>query len=255
MFVAGQKYVMGHNRKNFPVPPASSLDPRVIPSIAPSITRPCICTVFNHIVILDSMGATVSTRNIVMIGLDGAGKTQLLYTMILNDDPGRFESTICMNYERLVVIKRPVRYILNIWDLPGSQMLRPMWGLFWAWTNVESVVWVINANDRSKFDENLEQLSLVCHDDGLRFSEFIVVLNIHDSSLLNRIKPEEFTQRVLEMPTIARRIQDNDMKVIELNAKDRKDLSEFKDMLCTNRDLHDQEIKLVTLGFPTVIAE
>ena len=134
-------------------------------------------------------------------------------------------------------------------------MLRPMWGLFWAWTNVESVVWVINANDRSKFDENLEQLSLVCHDDGLRFSEFIVVLNIHDSSLLNRIKPEEFTQRVLEMPTIARRIQDNDMKVIELNAKDRKDLSEFKDMLCTNRDLHDQEIKLVTLGFPTVIAE
>ena len=92
-------------------------------------------------------------------------------------------------------------------------MLRPMWGLFWAWTNVETAVWVMNANDRSKFDENLEQLSLVCHDDGLRFSEFIVVLNIHDSSLLNRIKPEEFTQRVLEMPTIARRIQDNDMVI------------------------------------------
>jgi|TARA_B100000780_G_C20898159_1_gene357471 small GTP-binding protein len=201
------------------------------------------------------MGATVTTRNVVMIGLDGAGKTQLLYTLKLNDDPGRFEPTSSMNFERLVVIQRPVRYILNIWDLPGSLELRPMWRLFWGWTNVETCVWVMHANDRTKFDENLNLLSQVCQDDGLRFSEFIVVLNIQDTNDIQRIKPEEFTQRVLGMPTIARRIQDQDMKVIELNAKDRKDLSGFKDMLCVQRDLLGEETKLTNLGFVPVISE
>ena len=201
------------------------------------------------------MGATVSTKNIVIIGLDGAGKTQLLYTLKLNDDPGRFEPTKCANFERLVVIKRPVRYILNLWDLPGSIELRPMWRLFWNWTNVETCVWVMHANDRTKLDKNLELLSQICQDDGLRFSEIVVVLNIQDMNDVQRIKPEEFIQRVLGMPTIARRMQDQDMKVIELNAKDRKDLVTFKDMLCTQRSLIEQETKLTELGFVPVISE
>ena len=201
------------------------------------------------------MGATVSTRNIVIIGLDGAGKTQLLYTLKLNDDPGRFEPTICVNYERLVVIRRPVRYILNIWDLPGSLELRPMWHLFWSWTNVETCVWVQNANDRSRFQENLDLLSQICQDDGLRFSEMIVVLNIHNPNDISRIKSEEYIQKILAMPTISQRVQDGNMQVIELNAKDRKDLRAFQDMLCTQRALSEEETKLSKLGFTPVIAE
>ncbi len=197
----------------------------------------------------------MSTRNIVIVGLDGAGKTQLLYTLKLNDDPGRFEPTICMNYERLVVIRRPVRYILNMWDLPGSLELRPMWRLFWAWTNVETCVWVQNANDRASVPENQALLSQLCQDDGLRFSEIIVVLNIHNPNDITRIKPEEYTKTLLEIPTIARRVQDNNLYVIELNAKDRKDLSTFKDMLCTQRTLNQEEEKLTSLGFPAVVAE
>jgi small GTP-binding protein len=201
------------------------------------------------------MGATVSTRNIVIVGLDGAGKTQLLYTLKLNDDPGRFEPTICMNYERLVVIRRPVRFILNIWDLPGSLELRPTWRLFWAWTNVETCVWVQNANDRENMTQNFNLLSQLCQDDGLRFSDIIVVLNIHNPNDLNRIKPEEYQKYLLDIPTIARRVQDNNLAVIELNAKDRKDMNELKDLLCSTKQLSDKEAELVNLGFPAVVAE
>jgi small GTP-binding protein len=201
------------------------------------------------------MGATVSTRNIVIVGLDGAGKTQLLYTLKLNDDPGRFEPTICMNYERLVVIRRPVRFILNIWDLPGSLELRPTWRLFWAWTNVETCVWVQNANDRENMTQNFNLLSQLCQDDGLRFSDIIVVLNIHNPNDLNRIKPEEYQKYLLDIPTIARRVKDNNLAVIELNAKDRKDMNELKDLLCSTKQLSDKEAELVNLGFPAVVAE
>jgi small GTP-binding protein len=201
------------------------------------------------------MGATVSTRNIVIVGLDGAGKTQLLYTLKLNDNPGRFEPTICMNYERLVVIRRPVRFILNIWDLPGSLELRPTWRLFWAWTNVETCVWVQNANDRENMTQNFNLLSQLCQDDGLRFSDIIVVLNIHNPNDLNRIKPEEYQKYLLDIPTIARRVQDNNLAVIELNAKDRKDMNELKDLLCSTKQLSDKEAELVNLGFPAVVAE
>jgi hypothetical protein len=113
----------------------------------------------------------------------------------------------------------------------------------------------MHANDRTKLDKNLELLSQICQDDGLRFSEIVVVLNIQDMNDVQRIKPEEFIQRVLGMPTIARRMQDQDMKVIELNAKDRKDLVTFKDMLCTQRSLIEQETKLTELGFVPVISE
>ena len=204
------------------------------------------------------MGAKVTTRNVILAGLSGAGKTQLLYTLKLNDDPGRFEPTRAMNYERVVVVRDQMktRFVVNAWDLPGSTELRSLWKIFCDATNVEICVWVIDANDRKRLPESLKILSRFAHEDGVRLAEFIIVLNATDKrDVLGRIKTNELEQALLEMPTLARLVSDNDMKVVELNAKDRDTLPAFKDMLCTERTLKTKEAAMAALGFAPVISE
>ena len=117
-------------------------------------------------------------------------------------------------------------------------------------------MWVINANDHERLPESLKILSRIAHEDGLRLTEFIVVLNITDKrDVLGRIKPDELEQVLLGMPTLARLVSDNDMKVVELSAKDRDTLPEFKNMLCTDRTLKTKEAAMAELGFAPVISE
>ena len=82
------------------------------------------------------------------------------------------------------------------------------------------------------------------------------MLNATDKrDVLGRIKPDELEQMLLGMPTLARLVSDNDMKVVELNAKDRDTLSKFKGMLCTERTVKTKEAIMAELGFAPVISE
>lgn len=204
-----------------------------------------------------SMGAKVTTRNVVLCGLDGAGKTQLLYTLKLNDDPGSFEPTRALNYERISVVKSHVsmRFEVNLWDLPGMLDLRDLWKVFWNSTNVDILVWVIDANNRERLTESLALLSRIAQEDGLRLSEVLVVLNITNprSELSARVAKTELEETLLEIPTLARRLMDSDLQVLELNAKQRDTLRKFRSMLCTERTLEGKEKEMTQLGFLPVV--
>ena len=200
------------------------------------------------------MGAKVTTRNVVLCGLDGAGKTQLLYTLKLNDDPGSFDPTRAPNYERISVVKShvSVRFEVNIWDLPGRLELRDLWKVFWNSTNVDILVWVIDANDRDRLSETAALLSKIAQEDGLRLSQILVVLNTTNPRSEMRITKLEVEEKLLDIPTLSRRLTDSDLQVLELNAKQRGTLRVFRSMLCTERTLETKEKDMARLGFQPV---
>lgn len=203
------------------------------------------------------MGAKVTTRNVLLCGLDGAGKTQLLYTLKLNDDPGNFEPTRSMNYESISVVKShiSVRFEINLWDLSGRLEMRDLWRVFWNSTNVDIFVWVIDASDRVRLAESVNLLSHVVQEDGLRLSLVLVVLNTtKPQSFVGRVSKQELEEIVVLNPLLARRLADSEMKIIELNAKQRGTLKKFRSMLCTERTLEEKDLEMHGLGFSPVIA-
>ena len=78
------------------------------------------------------MGALCSggqvTKQVMLVGLDNAGKTSLLYRFVLNNfDQFVPEPTIGFNYEQLSVVDD----IIGIWDLGGKDTIRSLWPQFY----------------------------------------------------------------------------------------------------------------------------
>ena len=55
------------------------------------------------------------------------------------------------------------------------------------------------------------------------------------------------------MAPLERRLSDCDIKVLELNAKQRDTLRKFRSMLCTERTLEGKEKEMARLGFLPVV--
>ena len=80
---------------------------------------------------------------LLMLGLDGAGKTTVLYTMKLGDFPNSIP-TIGFNYETLLYNKVK----LNLWDCSGQDKLRILWKHYY--TNTKALIFVIYSSDKER---------------------------------------------------------------------------------------------------------
>lgn len=71
---------------------------------------------------------------LLMLGLDAAGKTTILYKLKLGQDVTTIP-TVGFNVE--TVTYKNVKF--NVWDVGGQDKIRPLWrhyfsGKFWTWT-------------------------------------------------------------------------------------------------------------------------
>lgn len=74
---------------------------------------------------------TVAEHKIVMVGLDNAGKTTILYQFLMNEVV-HTSPTIGSNVEE--VVWRNIHFIM--WDLGGQQSLRAAWSTYYTNTEV-----------------------------------------------------------------------------------------------------------------------
>ncbi|XP_060519076.1 ADP-ribosylation factor-like protein 5A [Cylas formicarius] len=112
-------------------------------------------------------------HKIVIVGLDNAGKTTILYQFLMNEVV-HTSPTIGSNVEE--VVWRNIHFIM--WDLGGQQSLRAAWSTYY--TNTEFVIVVIDSTDKERLPVIREELYKMLAHEELSKAGVLVYANKQD---------------------------------------------------------------------------
>ncbi|KAJ5091607.1 hypothetical protein NUU61_006477 [Penicillium alfredii] len=132
---------------------------------------------------------------ILMVGLDAAGKTTILYKLKLGEIVTTIP-TIGFNVE--TVEYRNIQF--TVWDVGGQDKIRPLWRHYFQ--NTQGIIFVVDSNDRDRIVEAREELQRMLNEDELRDALLLVFANKQD--LPNAMSPAEITQQ-LGLQSLTRR--------------------------------------------------
>ncbi|CAI4322855.1 AEH_G0007680.mRNA.1.CDS.1 [Saccharomyces cerevisiae] len=124
---------------------------------------------------------------ILMVGLDGAGKTTVLYKLKLGEVITTIP-TIGFNVE--TVQYKNISF--TVWDVGGQDRIRSLWRHYYR--NTEGVIFVIDSNDRSRIGEAREVMQRMLNEDELRNSVWLVFANKQD--LPEAMSAAEITEKL-----------------------------------------------------------
>jgi len=110
---------------------------------------------------------------ILILGLDNAGKTTLLYRLKLGEVVTTIP-TVGFNVES--VTYRNLN--LNVWDLGGQTTIRPYWRCYYA--NTAAVVFVVDSTDVDRLALAADELNAMLSEDELREAALLVFANKQD---------------------------------------------------------------------------
>ncbi|EDM04598.1 ADP-ribosylation factor 1, isoform CRA_c [Rattus norvegicus] len=88
---------------------------------------------------------------ILMVGLDAAGKTTILYKLKLGEIVTTIP-TIGFNVE--TVEYKNISF--TVWDVGGQDKIRPLWRHYFQ--NTQGLIFVVDSNDRERVNEAREEL-------------------------------------------------------------------------------------------------
>eukprot|EP00796_Vickermania_ingenoplastis_P013391 gene13390-9216_t len=128
-------------------------------------------------------------RILLMVGLDAAGKTTILYKLKLGEVVTT-QPTIGFNVE--TVEYKNLKF--TMWDVGGQGKLRPLWRHYYQNTN--GIIFVVDSNDRDRIGAAKEELSKMLVEDELRNAVLLVFANKQD--LPNAMSTTEVTETVAE---------------------------------------------------------
>ncbi|KAH9260547.1 hypothetical protein BASA81_001014 [Batrachochytrium salamandrivorans] len=123
---------------------------------------------------------------LLLMGLDEAGKTKLLYTLKLGQITEsdyravEFEPTVAFNYELLTWMYKRTQVQYKTWDLAGRRHLRKMWRSFYESAPPDAVMFVVD--ERKRLEEARFEFTQLLHDASLQRSVFVVVVNVRDEA-------------------------------------------------------------------------
>ncbi|KAH0795343.1 ADP-ribosylation factor [Histomonas meleagridis] len=132
---------------------------------------------------------------ILMLGLDAAGKTTVLYKLKLGEHVTTIP-TIGFNVETIEY----KGLNMTVWDVGGQDRIRPLWRHYLH--NTQGLIFVVDSNDIERIDKARDVLHRLLEEDELRDSILLVYANKQD--LPNAIKPSELGNR-LKLNTITNR--------------------------------------------------
>ncbi|CAK4651131.1 hypothetical protein LEN26_016860 [Aphanomyces euteiches] len=122
---------------------------------------------------------TRNDRRVLLLGLDSAGKTTILYHLRLHKVIPTVP-TLDFNAETLHLHG----LTLNLWDVGGQDTLRPYWRHHF--TGTQGIVFVIDSSDNERVELAKAELHGVLHDDQLREACLLILLNKQDLAVGQR---------------------------------------------------------------------
>ena len=124
-------------------------------------------------------------RRILMVGLDAAGKTTILYKLKLGEVVTTIP-TIGFNVEQ--VDYKNISF--TVWDVGGQDKIGPLWRHYYQ--NTEGLIFVVDSNDKDRIDAAREELQKMLQEDELKDSVVLVFANKQD--LPNAMSAPEVTE-------------------------------------------------------------
>ncbi|XP_077294533.1 ADP-ribosylation factor 2 [Arctopsyche grandis] len=143
------------------------------------------------------MGLTISSlftrlfgkkqMRILMVGLDAAGKTTILYKLKLGEIVTTIP-TIGFNVE--TVEYKNISF--TVWDVGGQDKIRPLWRHYYQ--NTQGLIFVVDSNDRDRVIEAENELANMLKEDELRDAVILIFANKQD--LPNAMSAAELTNKL-----------------------------------------------------------
>ncbi|KAF2689262.1 ARF/SAR superfamily [Lentithecium fluviatile CBS 122367] len=150
------------------------------------------------------MGASISKMmnkifgskemRLLMLGLDAAGKTTILYKLKLDQDVTTIP-TVGFNVE--TVTYKNTKF--NVWDVGGQDKIRPLWRHYFSGT--QGLIFVIDSSDRDRIDEARTELARIIQDREMKDALLLVFANKQD--LGSAMRPKEVSDK-LQLEKIAK---------------------------------------------------
>jgi ADP-ribosylation factor protein 1 len=126
-------------------------------------------------------------KRILMVGLDAAGKTTILYKLKLGEVVTTIP-TIGFNVEQ--VDYKNISF--TVWDVGGQDKIRPLWRHYYQ--NTEGLIFVVDSNDTDRLEAARDELHKMLNEDELRNAVVLVFANKQD--LPNALSTSEMTERL-----------------------------------------------------------
>ena len=122
----------------------------------------------------DWIGQFFKPTTMLILGLDNAGKTQILYCMKLGEAITNVIPTLGFNIEEI----QYKNLTFKAWDLGGQTKFRQMWHHYYEST--DAVIFVIDSNDKDRFNEAKQELHALLDQECLRNVPFLIFANKQD---------------------------------------------------------------------------
>ena len=111
---------------------------------------------------------------ILMLGLDAAGKTTVLYKLKLNETVSTIP-TIGFNVETV----QPVKNVsFTVWDVGGQDKIRQLWRHYFI--GCEGLIYVVDSSDNSRFTEAQNELEWILDSDEMAGVPLVILANKQD---------------------------------------------------------------------------
>merc|ERR1719461_923805 len=124
---------------------------------------------------------------LLTVGLDGAGKTTILYKLKLGEVVSTIP-TVGFNVESLEY----KNLTFTMWDVGGQDKIRALWRHYYQ--NTQGLIFVVDSNDRERIDEARAELQRMLTEDELREAHVLVFANKQD--LPNAMTVSELTAKL-----------------------------------------------------------
>ncbi|XP_028930420.1 putative ADP-ribosylation factor-like protein 5C isoform X1 [Ornithorhynchus anatinus] len=112
-------------------------------------------------------------HKVIIVGLDNAGKTTILYQFLMNEVV-HTSPTIGSNVEEIILQK--THFLM--WDIGGQETLRSTWNTYYS--NTEFVILVIDSTDRERLMVTREELYRMLAHEDLRDAAVLIFANKQD---------------------------------------------------------------------------
>ena len=133
--------------------------------------------------------------NLLILGLDNAGKTTLLHNLT-QEQVKTTEPTKGINIKTII----QEGFKINVWDVGGQREIREFWSYYYD--DCDAILYVVDAADEGRLTECNDQLKLLMKEEKLRQLPLLVYAN--KSDLKNVFEADEIVEK-LELTDIVDR--------------------------------------------------
>ena len=111
---------------------------------------------------------------ILVLGLDNAGKTTILYRLQV----GTVVSTIpTIGFNVETVTYKNIKF--QVWDLGGQSSIRPYWRCYYP--NTQAIVYVVDSSDVERVGTSKQEFQAIVEEEELRDATILVYANKQDA--------------------------------------------------------------------------